>query len=235
MYSAKRQKFTKYFSLSIVPLAALFVIYETVTLPKISILIYLPHIPIVITQKLMIVHWWLTLHDLTQYSEQLLISIFKVKDRHGIAYRRRIWLQISNLSTEIGNATGLSALSYLTTNFVGFLLSMYGILINLNSPGSTNVPILGLILPAIGCAVTIFLKADAAYRATERVGSRFTNKLLQIDQSSLHRSSLNEFVSYSVTYLIVLLQMKTQPKQLKNDRLPDIAGNKTGFEALTLS
>ncbi|KAE8573302.1 Gustatory receptor 6, partial [Halyomorpha halys] len=260
LYSVNRHRFTRFFSISIMPLVALFVTYETLTLPKISILIFLPHIPIVIALLLMQVYWWLTLHDLTQYSEKLLTSMLKVKDRRGMGYRRRIWQQISNLVTEIGNAIGASGLSYSITNFVGFILSTYGILINLASPGSSDVSVMGLLLPAVACAMTIFLVTDAAYKATECVGHKFTKNLLQIDLSTLSRSCLSEvdlmfnslsanspvieylgfmkitrntflqFVSHTATYLIVLVQMKTQPKHSKNGPFPDSYGNSTDFE-----
>ncbi|XP_066906949.1 gustatory and odorant receptor 22 isoform X2 [Halyomorpha halys] len=202
--------------------------------------------------------FWMDAPGLVSYFQKW--KDFEVKDRRGMGYRRRIWQQISNLVTEIGNAIGASGLSYSITNFVGFILSTYGILINLASPGSSDVSVMGLLLPAVACAMTIFLVTDAAYKATECVGHKFTKNLLQIDLSTLSRSCLSEvdlmfnslsanspvieylgfmkitrntflqFVSHTATYLIVLVQMKTQPKHSKNGPFPDSYGNSTDFE-----
>lgn len=94
---------------------------------------------------------------------------FQVKNRRDMGYRRRMWLKISELATEIGNETGASGLSYSSTYFVGFILSAYAILINLASPGSSNVSIWGLVFPAAFSSTAYYLAVEAAHRATEQV------------------------------------------------------------------
>ncbi|CAH1399713.1 unnamed protein product [Nezara viridula] len=78
MYSVKRLRYTRIMSASIIPMTIIIFIYETSTIPKISLFIFLPYIPILVTDLLMLGHWWLTLHDLTLYAEHFLISIFKI-------------------------------------------------------------------------------------------------------------------------------------------------------------
>nr|XP_014281820.1 gustatory and odorant receptor 63a-like [Halyomorpha halys] len=263
MYSVKRLRFTMIFSASIIPVAIIIIVYETLTLPKISIFVFLPYIPILVADVLMLVHWWLTLYELTLYSEQLLISLFKVTDRREIGYRRRIWLKITHLVSETGNALGASGLSYTSTFFVGFILSIYGILINLAMPGSSNVSVWGLLFPAGYSCISKYLAADAAYRATEQIGPSFTKKLLQINLSTLQRNCLNEidllvnclsakspvieylgflkitrqtflqFVSSAVTYLIVFVQMKNHPKELDPYPRQEGDNNLTSYDNLS--
>ncbi|CAH1399715.1 unnamed protein product [Nezara viridula] len=262
IYSVKRLRYIKVFTILLTPITIIIVIYEALILPQISVLIFVPYVPILIAAVLMLEHWWVSLHDLTMYSEKLLTSIFKAKNRRDMGYRRRMWLKISELVTEIGNATGASGLSYSSTYFVGFILSIYAILINIARPSSSNVSIWGLVFPAAYSAISYYLAADAAYRATERIGPAFTKKLLQIDLSFLQQSCLNEidllvnslsakapvieylgfmkvtrstfvhFVSSTLTYLVVLVQLKTNPKELGIDPILE-NDNSTSYENLT--
>nr|WVD93567.1 gustatory receptor 13 [Graphosoma rubrolineatum] len=192
IYSVKRLRFIRIFTTLLPPLMIVVATYEALTLPKISAFVFIPYVPILVAAVLMLEHWWMTLYNLTLYSEKLLTSILKVKNRHDIEHRRRMWLKISQLASEIGDATGASGLSYTCTFFTGFILSIYAILINIASPGTSNVSLWGLFFPAVYSSVSYYLAADAAYRVTERIGPIFTKKLLQTDLSFFQQNVSNE-------------------------------------------